>query len=120
MYQTTTINNLNGPQQPIYQINNLSSSVKSANSVPSHNASNFVDETHHSYKKNNSLQPNYMKQVYSPLLAPSNGSTTESFLKSKSLLSSNYRHNESVTKYEFISKGHLKLYQMQKKIDLFI
>ena len=61
-----------------------------------------------------------MKNVYSPSLAPSTGSTTESFLKAKTSYSSNFRQNEKATRYQMISPQDLKLYNMQKSIDLYI
>ena len=47
-------------------------------------------------------------------------STTESFLKAKTSYSSNFRQNEKATRYQMISEIDLKLYNMQKTIDLFI
>ena len=41
-------------------------------------------------------------------------------LKSKSLNSPIYRHNEMSTKYNMISSVPMKLYKMQKSIDLFV
>ena len=72
-----------------------------------------------SHRQQNNLHHNYRKQIYSVYGAPSSGSTTE-VLKSKSLSSPIYRHNEMSTKYNMISSVPMKLYKMQKSIDLFI
>ena len=89
-----------------------------ANSVPI--TDNYVRSISDSQRQQNNLQYNYRKQLYSVYGAPSSGSTTESFLKSKSLNSPVYRHNEMSTKYSMISSVPMKLYKMQKSIDLFI
>ena len=87
-----------------------------ANTMPI--TSRNVGDIKNSNRQENNLHHNFRKQVYSPYLAPSNGSTTESFLKSKSIKSSIYRHNEMSTKYHMISAIPIKLYNMQRKIDL--
>ena len=89
-----------------------------ANSVPI--TENYVRGIGESQRQQNNLQYNYRKQLYSLYGAPSTGSTTESFLKSKSLNSPVYRHNEMSTKYNMISLVPMKLYKMQKSIDLFV
>ncbi len=104
-------------QIPLYDVNKVSNN-QTANGMPITN--NFVGEPTNVYRQSNNLSPNYMKQVYSSYLAPSNGSTTESFLKAKASFSSNFRHNEKATRYQMVSEINQKLYKMQKKIDLFI
>ena len=89
-----------------------------ANSVPI--TENYVRSMGEPLRQQNNLHYNYRKQLYSPFGAPSSGSTTESFLKSKSLNSPVYRHNEMSTKYNMISSVPMKLYKMQKSIDLFV
>ena len=66
-----------------------------ANSVPI--TENYVKSISDSQRQQNNLQYNYRKQLYSSYGAPSTGSTTESFLKSKSLNSPIYRHNEMLS-----------------------
>ena len=104
-------------QIPLYEVNKVSNN-QSANGMPI--TKNFVGEATNIYRQNNSLSPNYMRQAYSSYLAPSNGSTTESFLKAKASFSSNFRHNEKAIRYQMVSEINQKLYKMQKKIDLFI
>ncbi len=115
-YNTATINSFNQNQNTDYDLN--VNAVRSANTMPV--TKNFVGEPSNIEKQNNRLVPNYMRQVYSPYLAPSNGSTTESFLKAKTSFSSNFRHNEMATRYQMTSEIPLKLYKMRRKIDLII
>ena len=89
------------------------------NDIPlDHASANTVSKTRRSIQNN--LHHNYRKQLFSVYGAPSSGSTTESFLKSKALNSPVYRHNEMSTKYNMISSVPMKLYTMQKSIDLFV
>ena len=60
------------------------------------------------------------RHIYTRMLAPSIGSFTESFLKSKALLSPIYRNNEAISKYEAISLGPLMLKQVKKDLDRII
>ena len=119
MQPVNTYNNIHGIQ-PIANVNGRYSTTYSANDMPINHHTNFVDETSSLYRRYNNLAPNYMKNVYSPSLGPSSGSTTENFLKAKSIFSSNFRHNEKATRYQMISEIDLKLYKMQKNIDLYI
>ena len=119
MQPTNTYNSVYSVQ-PIANVKSTYNTTYSANVVPINNQSSFVDETFNTYRRNNNLIPDYMKKVYSPSLAPSSGSTTESFLKAKAALSSNFRHNEKATRYQMISEITQKLYKMQKNIDLYI
>ena len=89
-----------------------------ANSVPI--TDSYVRSIGEANRQQNNLHHNYRKQLYSVYGAPSSGSTTESFLKSKSLNSPVYKHNEMSTKYNMISSVPMKLYKMQKSIDLFV
>ena len=106
--------------QPIATTNGRYSNIFSANDMPINSQTNFVDQSSHTYRRNNNLVPDFMKNVYSPSLGPSSGSTTENFLKAKSINSSNFRHNEKATRYQMTSEINLKLYKMQKNIDLYI
>ena len=100
------------------RVSNKINAQQFANGMPI--SENSVNQVEHSSRQFNNLAPRYMKNIYSPSLSPSSGSTTENFLKSKALLSSNFRHNEKATRYQMISEIDLKLYNMQKTIDLFI
>ena len=60
------------------------------------------------------------RQMYTRMLAPSIGSFTESFLKSKALLSPIYRNNEAIAKYEAISSAPVNFKRIKKTLDRII
>lgn len=60
------------------------------------------------------------KKIYSPKLAPSNGVSTEAFLKSRELFSPVYFHNEIVTRYLMISSMKTTSNQQKNSIDFTI
>ena len=68
-----------------------------------------------SYNRENSEL--HKKKIYSPKLAPSNGISTEAFLKSRELFSPIYFHNESITKYLMISSLKTTSKQQKNSID---
>ncbi len=106
---------VNNPQ-PIQNVSNTNEI--SANTVPI--TKNFVSQISNSNRQNNNLHHNFQKKIYSPNLAPSQGSTTENFLKAKSLNSPIYKHSEMLTRYEMISSIPIKLYNIKKKVNLFL
>jgi len=59
-------------------------------------------------------------QIYTPRLAPSTGSLTESFLKSRSNMSPIYRFNEAATKYHMTSLAPTFLKQIKNNVDIVI
>ena len=122
MYNTqvnpTTSYNNNLFNQPSINHYSKINTQQFANGMPI--SENGITQIEHSSRQFNNLKPNFMKNVYSPSLAPSAGSTTESFLKAKTSYSSNFRQNEKATRYQMISQQDLKLYNMQKSIDLYI
>ena len=68
----------------------------------------------------NNIKNTDLRQIYSPRFAPSSGSLTESFLKSRSNMSPIFRFNEAATKYEMISAPPINLNKIKKNIDIFI
>jgi hypothetical protein len=68
-------------------------SDKLANNMP--NGLLRVAETQINRNIENNLKNTNLRQIYAPKLAPSNGSLTESFLKSRSNMSPVYRFNEA-------------------------
>ena len=104
------------PSSSENSIGNNGPNMSIANSVPITNR--VVGDIKSLDRQENNLHHNFRRQIFSPYLAPSNGSTTESFLKAKAITSSIYRHNEMSTKYHMISAIPVKLYKMQKKLDL--
>ena len=79
-----------------------------------------VSETQINKNINNNLSNNYLKQMYTPRLAPSSGSLTENFIKSRAGLTPLYKFNEAATKYEAMSVAPIFSKQLKKNIDLFI
>lgn len=87
-----------------------------ANHVPTNNRT--ILEPNAIRRPGNNLHPNYLKQVYMPgNNASSNGSSTESFIRSRASMSPAYAHNEILTRYEMISMVPLKLVQIKKSIE---
>ena len=60
------------------------------------------------------------RQLFNRVLSPSIGSFTESFLKSKALLSPVYRNNEAISKYEAVSSAPINLNRIKKTLDRII
>ena len=68
---------------------------------------NIVTEVGDNYNLNPYNRENselLKKKIYSPKLAPSNGVSTEAFLKSRELFSPIYIHNEIISFLYFIKK----------------
>ena len=82
MYNTqvnpTTSYNNNLFNQPSTNHYSKINTQQFANGMPI--SENGITQIEHSSRQFNNLKPNFMKNVYSPSLAPSTGSTTESFL----------------------------------------
>ena len=92
------VNNSNNP----YAINEIyaskplrnESSSLSANSMPTHDR--IVSETSVAKRPLNNVPPNFIRHVYVNNQTASNGSLTESFIRSRASLSPSYFHNEIV------------------------
>ena len=114
--------------QNVHSIHNPSQYSLSSNKVniPENFAKNMpnalikVSEPQINKNINNNLSNNYLKQMYTPRLAPSSGSLTENFIKSRAGLTPLYKFNEAATKYEAMSVAPILLKQLKKNIDLFI
>jgi hypothetical protein len=111
--------------QPISSYNQFSTkfvntglSDKFANSMP--NGLTKVSEPQNNKNINNNIRNTDLRQIYTAKLAPSAGSTTENFLKSRSNLSPVYKFNEAATKYEMTSVAPIFLKQLKKNVDLVI
>ena len=111
--------------QPIQNYNQYSTnfvgaglSDKVANSMP--NGLVKISEPQNNKNSNNNLKNTDLRQIYTAKLAPSAGSMTENFLKSRSNLSPVYRFNEAATKYEMTSVAPIFLKQLKKNINLVI
>ena len=113
---------VNNSQNP-YAINEIyasrplrnESSSLSANSMPTDNR--IVPETGVTKRSLNNTPPNFIRHVYINNQSSSNGSLTESFIRSRASLSPSYFHNEISTRYNMISAMPLKLIQIKKSVE---
>ena len=113
------VNNLQNPYpiSGIYAskpLKNESSSL-SANSMPIENR--IVPETSVPKRSMNNTPPNFIRHVYVNNQVASNGSLTESFVRSRASLSPSYFHNEIVTRYNMISAIPKNLIQLKKSVE---
>ena len=113
---------VNNSQNP-YAINEIyasrplrnESSSLSANSMPTNDR--IVNETNVTKRPLNNTPPNFLRHVYINNQAASNGSLTESFIRSRASLSPSYFHNEIVTRYNMISSIPINLTQIKKVVN---
>ena len=113
---------VNNSQNP-YSINGIYASKPlkaegtsfSANSMPTENR--IVTETGVTKRPLNNTPPNFIRHVYVNNQTSSNGSLTESFIRSRASLSPSYFHNEISTRYNMISAMPLKLIQIKKSVE---
>ena len=95
-------------------LRNESSSL-SANSMPT--AGRIVTETGVIKRALNNEPPNFIRHVYVNNQTASNGSLTESFIRSRVSLSPSYFHNEIVTRYNMISTVPKNITQLKKSFE---
>jgi hypothetical protein len=115
---------INNTQNP-YAINEIyaskplrnESSSLSANSMPINNR--IVAETSVTKRALNNAPPNFIRHVYINNQAASNGSLTESFIRSRASLSPSYFHNEIITRYNMISAVPKNLTHLKKSVEKF-
>ena len=113
------INNVHNPYgiNEVYAskpLKNETSSL-SANIMPTHNK--VVAETGVTKRPLNNTPPNFIRHVYINNQSSSNGSLTESFVRSRASLSPSYFHNEIVTRYNMISAVPNTLTQLKKSVE---
>ena len=89
----------------------------SANIMPTNNR--IIAETGVTKRPLNNTPPNFIRHVYINNQSASNGSLTESFIRSRASLSPSYFHNEISTRYNMISAIPLKLTQLKKSVEKF-
>ena len=87
----------------------------SANSMPTNDR--MVNETSVTKRPLNNTPPNFIRHVYVNNQTASNGSLTESFIRSRASLSPSYFHNEIVTRYNMISAIPKDLTQLKKSVE---
>ena len=110
---------INNSQNP-YAINGVyaskplsnESSSLSANSVPIKDR--IVNETGVTKRALNNSPPNFIRHVYVNNQTASNGSLTESFIRSRASLSPSYFHNEIVTRYNMVKLCSYECYTIKK------
>ena len=95
-------------------LRNESSSL-SANSMPT--KGRIVTETGVTKRALNYEPPNFIRHVYVNNQSASNGSLTESFIRSRASLSPSYFHNEIVTRYNMISSVPKNITQLKKSFE---
>ncbi len=113
---------INNTQNP-YAINsvysskplNSESSSLSANSVPT--KGRIVTETGVTKRALNNEPPNFIRHVYVNNQTASNGSLTESFIRSRASLSPSYFHNEVVARYNMISAVPQNITELKKSFE---
>ena len=101
-----------------YSAQNIPINDISANNMP--NGLLRIPNIDNSKNMNNHNVNEYKKNIFTTHLSPSTGSSTENFLKARSLFSPVYRNNEAISKYEAISLGPLMLKQVKKDLDRII
>ena len=112
-------NNLQNP----YAINEIyaskplrnESSSLSANTMPT--TGRIVTEAGVTKRALNNEPPNFIRHVYVNSQTASNGSLTESFVRSRASLSPSYFHNEIVTRYNMISAVPKNITQLKKSFE---
>ena len=113
---------INNSQNP-YAINEIyaskplrnESSSLSANSMPTNDR--IVRETGVTKRALNNSPPNFIRHVYINNQSASNGSLTESFIRSRASLSPSYFHNEIVSRYNMISTVPKNLTELKKSVE---
>ena len=113
------VNNLQNPYNIIgvYGSQNLKSESSSlfANSMPTKNR--IVSEPGVTKRPLNNAPPNFIRHVYVNNQSASNGSLTESFIRSRASLSPSYFHNEIVTRYNMVSAVPKNITQLKKSFE---
>ena len=113
---------VNNSQNP-YAINEIyaskplrnESNSLSANIMPTNNR--IIPETGVTKRPLNNVPPNYIRHVYVNNQASSNGSLTESFIRSRASLSPSYFYNEIVTRYNMISMIPKNISELKKSVE---
>ena len=113
---------VNNSQNP-YAINEIyaskplrnESSSLSANNMPT--THNVISEPGVPKRALNNSPPDFIRHVYVNNQSASNGSLTESFIRSRASLSPSYFHNEIVSRYNMISAVPKNLTQIKKSVE---
>ena len=114
----TPLNAINRTENFGYTVQKSPLNDISANNMP--NGLLRVPHIDNSKNMSNYNVNEYKKNIFTTHLSPSTGSSTENFLKARSLLSPVYRNNEAISKYEAVSLGPIMLKQVKKDLDRII
>ena len=94
------------------------SKVDTANGMPINNY-RVVDPVSDSVRSKEFISKENYKNLYTRTFSYSNGDTTETYLKSKNLMTPVIIYNEAKTKYDMISKLEISLPKIRLNVDLF-
>ena len=94
------------------------SKIGIANAMPTNNI-RTVEPANQNSRSKEYVQKQNIREIYSKNLSPSSSLSTEKFLKSKSILTPVYVHNEAKTKYEMVSKIPMEKKELNSQVDLF-
>ena len=114
----TPLNAINRTENFGYTVQKSPLNDISANNMP--NGLLRVPHIDNSKNMSNHNVNEYKKNIFTTHLSPSTGTSTENFLKARTLFSPVYRNNEAISKYEAISLGPLMLKQVKKDLDRII
>ena len=94
------------------------SKVDTANGMPINNY-RTVNPVSDSIRSKEFISKENFKNLYTKTFSYSNGDTTETYLKSKNLMTPVFIYNEAKTKYDMISKLDTSLPNIKLNVDLF-
>tara|TARA_B100000029_G_C17474767_1_gene923290 strand:+ start:265 stop:603 length:339 start_codon:yes stop_codon:yes gene_type:complete len=94
------------------------SKVDTANGMPINNY-RVVDPVADSVRSKEFISKENYKNLYTRTFSYSNGDTTETYLKSKNLMTPVFIYNEAKTKYDMISKLEISLPKIRLNVNLF-
>ncbi len=93
------------------------SKMDTANGMPISNA-RVIEPVNFSSRSKEFVEKQNFRNVFSKNLTPSNGSSTEQFIKSRFLLTPIYNNNEAKSKYDMISKMESKTKDVRIQVEL--
>ena len=95
------------------------SKVDTANGMPI-DSMRIVDPVNNGSRSREFAQKYDLRNIYAKNLTPSTGSTTDSFLKSRFLLSPVFNNVEAKSKYDMISRLENKISQVRTQVQLLV
>ena len=95
------------------------SKVDTANGMPI-DSFRIVDSANNGSRSREYAQKHDLRNIYAKNLAPSIGSTTDSFLKARLLLSPVFNNVEAKSKYDMVSRLENKVSQVRTQVQLLV